>query len=180
MNNIDRIICLKFVILFFVVVIGQPLFGQANDTTSSKYSGVYTGQLDSVTSQESSHIFIRLGLRPDSLFYYDIGGVFSWCNSMSFECRGRWLADGDWLYFKPDSTQSGAQYFMPAFPNTYPASARTKEEQYWLDKHRAEGYVYALRITTDASGCPNIYFDIDWDCLGMWRNRQIKKTECAH
>jgi hypothetical protein len=153
----------KLLIVFLWIL--QTCEGQAQDIGKPDYSGLYTGSCDEVSDTDVNHIIVKLWLYNDSTYYYEIGGVFSWCRSATFNGWGNWFAEADWIYFKPDTIEAGSLFVMahPVVPD------RNKEENARMFMHWKEGYDHALRVTT-TEDCNRIYLRIAWDCFESWED----------
>lgn len=166
---------LKPLLLF--ILFAQTIFGQNNT-----YYGAYDGKLEGIYNGDTTKIVVKLELRKDSTFQYEINGLFSACTSQTFICSGKWFSDIGWLYFKSDTLPRENLEFMVqrmSFVLSYPVpfDSRTKNENDMIWKY-GNGYDDALKITNDKSNCPKIFFRISYDCFEVWRNIAIQKTDC--
>ena len=158
--------------IFFVFVLNLAVlfsFGQTEKFYECKYCGEYAGKADDTSGGRINHIYVKFSLMKDSVYYYEIGGVFSWCTSKTFTGGGKWFSDNNWLYFKPDTNQ--------IFIMFYPVMSKlTKEESNQLNKYNDKGYIHTLKILKGKSEGDKIFFRIGWDCFeSYWPNNFVQK-----
>ena len=74
--------------------------------------GIYQIEIDTMLDQKDQHIYIRLWLGSDSLFTYEMVGLFRWCPTSVFAGKGKWFYEDGWVYFRPDEVKSATDNFI--------------------------------------------------------------------
>jgi hypothetical protein len=89
---------MKILLLLLVVCLAREGNAQLK-RYDCEYCGYYEGISTKGDSGETNMVIVKLDLRSDSTYGYEIGGVFSGCTSMVFTGSGKWFADSAWIYF---------------------------------------------------------------------------------
>ena len=162
-------------LVVMICMMSTTLFAQIKGRYDCEYCGHYEGMSTRGDSAETNLVIVRLELYSDSTYGFEVGGVFSWCSSMVFTGQGKWMADSNWIYFKPDSIYGGN--FVMIVPGLYTSDDHTDFRR--ATRYYSQGYTKALRIEHQSFACYTIAVDLDWDCLeNSWTDQPIKNRNC--